>query len=175
MTDSEKKSPSSKLNAEEHVANTQAELDKVLEEYTNRVGLPDFSTIDTAEPRRILSMNMPDIRKMDVEEVTECCVILARYALIVQSYINHERKWRDWAEQALNNLEGQKLPQLPERFYGKNGQSNIIRSGTLFGQALVKFKSECELKLSTLFGMPNLITIMGERLNDVKYAKMKTR
>ncbi|MFA5669980.1 MAG: hypothetical protein WC967_12095 [Balneolaceae bacterium] len=173
MTNSNQESENQKTNAEVWLEKQKEEIEKGIDEYRKRVGLPDFSKINNNRVREILSFSITDIKKMTTDEMAESCFILSQYALIIQLFINYEKRSADWAENKLIHLEGIRMNNMVDRFYERGEKSKIIRANDKFGKILTEMKEGCEAKITQLSYIPKHIQSIADRLNEIKMGKLR--
>lgn len=77
--------------------------DKVLDEYENSIGLPQYvaQSLPEKELNLYLTMNRDDIEKLSPEDCAQISYRLAQFALHTQRTINRESARYNWAEETI--------------------------------------------------------------------------
>ena len=88
-----------------------AELDRILDEYESRLGIPVLTGEDavTVEARRILSIAPQNLRKMSALDTAEAAFVMGQYAHRLQQAINREQARVTWATQSILKIIGNKV------------------------------------------------------------------
>lgn len=79
-----------------------AEFEKILNEYTDGIGLNRIQ--HNSEVSKILTLSRKELNGMDPEDCGECSFILSQYSSYIRKEHNRQRVRVHWAEKKLANL-----------------------------------------------------------------------
>ena len=154
------------ISIEENVRN---EIEEALNKFEDSIGLPRLQKI---EAPTYLNMNVGELRKKSVIELSEASIELNRYSFYIQRIINKNKGWERWAKSRSDEVTAILIPKLPQ-YYGFNERELIARTRHPLSQKINKFLTQIRLELDRLYDVPNQIKIISDSIKDLKFATMR--
>jgi hypothetical protein len=106
-----------------------AQLDKINEYLDNfeegTLGTGRNALDDNA--RKCISMSPGELRKLDVDEITDVLFFFNSYCQYIQRLFNRHSAWEIWAESKMDEIVAQELPSMSTHF-GWSERSLIVRN-----------------------------------------------
>jgi hypothetical protein len=88
-----------------------AELDRILDEYELRLGVPALTGEDevTTEARRVLDLPPSELRKMSAIDCGVAAHVMEQFGRRVQQAVNREQARVTWADRSINRIIAKKV------------------------------------------------------------------
>lgn len=161
--------------AEQKIDERMEEVNKALDEYENKIGLPALAPPGAEEElNRYLNMNRDELRTLSQVECGEIAYRLAQFSLYVQRLINKEKARRTWA----GNIAKQTIAPLLSSYDKYTKYSVKVDLISRENSTLTKLRNimrYARQRIQRLEFVSNGIRFMAETLTDLRRAKIAER
>lgn len=146
-----------------------AELDTILDEYVNRVGVR--LVVDHSEADEFMSMSRADMKRLSPEDCGEGAYLLSRMAGYIQEQLNKDLARVEWAERKISFIANVSARQYGNNQYEERKMAAIRENEfTRKLYAIATYAKQRSIRLSYL---PARLESMAQRLDNLQYSKRK--
>lgn len=154
--------------AEESTIDSRLEqLEKILDEYENSVGMKlDFTQDDVNENESLLAVSLSRAKNLTPRECGEYAVALQRYATYLQKLINKEQSRVTWAEESIKKIIAPRLQQQRGSSYEERKMSAIRENDA--AQKLDRIRVNAQIRINRLGFLPTRIDAIARALGNMQ-------
>lgn len=146
------------------------QLDKLLEEYDNSLGLSPVRQLDGVD--QFLELNVEDIQRYTPEECVEAAAKLAQYAITIQRVINKESCRVKWCSAIIDRICAREWNNY-DQYMKANLKVESIARGNDAVNKLIKLRNNAQVKMENLFNISSLIKYYSDVM--IEGARTKRR
>lgn len=147
------------------------QLDKILDEYENSLGLPKFvEQIDEEQITKYCQMSRTQMEALDVESCAEISLLLGGYAFHLQRAFNRENARVNWADNILKSLVSGRETQ-----YRGNWESQFHQAvqGDEYTKKIFKIKSYAKNRADRIQFLSNSVKNISDLYVNLQRAKVR--
>jgi len=161
----------------ESLAMSQMEaIDKALDEYEGKIGLPNTITApgDEDELNEYLNMERNVIEALSSVECASIAVRLQQFAFYIQRLLNRETARANWANATLASAVAPKLNSY-DKYAKYEVKVELAASENNYVSKLLSISKYAERRKDRLFYLASSIASLSKALEGVKQAKISER
>lgn len=165
-------SNSSNLNTTSDLVGQQlSDLDKLLDEYEGKLGLPlhNHQLAGNETVNHLLGLSRGELEKYMPDQCNELAFILNQFCFHLQRQINREQARHNWADSTLNNKVGEKVGNYKGYSYQERASQAIAENSYL--SKLLDIKTRIKQRIDRLSFLTNRLSGMADSLTEISRTK----
>lgn len=161
-------------NNKELVLQRMAAVDKALDEYEAKIGLPSYQESRSAdEVHEYMEMDREEMEKLQPESCNEIAGILSSYSWHLQRAKNREMARIKWADSVLRELATPRMSQHRNCGGSFSHIFDLACLGDDYTRKVLKIKDWCQLRLERLDFLANGINNKANMFIELGRSKRK--
>lgn len=145
------------------------DLEESIQSIENSCGL-DF--IREIKPPDYLKLSIDQIKKKNIEELTEISYVINMYSFHVQSVINKNRAIERWAKSKLDQVAAFYLPNI-DQSHGFNERVLIAKNNSKAALKLNELIRQVSIRLDVLYNVPEQIRVIADSIKEFKFLAIR--
>lgn len=146
-----------------------AQLDKILDEYESKHGLPTAAPKTEAE--KYLTMSVDDLRHLNQEDTAYGAVALSLYGFHLQKLYNKEVSRFNWADASIRRAITSEVGQY--RAASADERKALAIKNNAYASKLEEIKINAQARIDRLAYIATKVELVAERYKELQYVKNK--
>jgi hypothetical protein len=139
-----------------------SDVEKLLDEYEKKIGLPALKDCDEIE---CLNWTLDDIKNKTSEQLYDQLFVLSSFSLNIQRVINHKTTRANWAASNLRIVFGAEAQSYP--IYSYEGQKNAVIANNEYALRLHELVTNSQAVIDRLSYLPAKIDFMVKQIDSI--------